>query len=47
MELKHLQVTAMGILGRQPVSLSFPQVQPFMVIFLGTRDKSVGTQRGV
>lgn len=45
MELK--QVTAVGILRRQTLSLSFSQVQPFMVIFLGTGGKSVGTQRGV
>lgn len=47
MELKQLQVTAMGIRRRQTVSLSCPQVQPFVVVFLGTGGKSVGTQRGV
>jgi len=46
-ELKHLQITAMGTLRRQAARLSFPEVQLFTVIFWGTGDKNVSAQRGV
>jgi len=46
-ELKYLQITAVGMLSRQAARLSFPEVPLLVVIYSGIRDKNVSARRRI